>query len=200
MLKDDKLGEWSCGAAGGHPRKLKQFAREVMARTGLLSALSSICVAAFVLPASAEDVTPQRLLNAAGEPQNWLMVHRDYDNSRHSALREVNRDTVKDLKLRFIASIGGRSTGGTMVGKEESTPLVDGGFMYVADTWSRVMKFDVRSGSEAVPLWRYDPKIKRARTNRGLAMYGNAIFVTTYDARLVALDRSSGEVIWEVQR
>src|ERR1700681_4639745 len=150
----------------------KKTGREAMARTGLLSALSSIGLAALVLPTSAQDVTQQRLMDTAGEPQNWLMVHRDYNNSRHSSLHEVNRDTVKDLKLKFIVSIGGRSTGGTMVGKEESTPLVDEGFMYVADTWSRVMKFDVRGGSEAIPLWRYDPKITRARTNRGLAMYG----------------------------
>src|SRR5258708_25001271 len=107
MLKDDKLGEWSCGAAGGHPRKLKQFAREVMARTGLLSALSSIGIAALVLPASAEDVTPQRLLNAAGEQQNWLMVHHDYDKYRPSPLREVNPATAKGLNLKLIASIRG---------------------------------------------------------------------------------------------
>jgi alcohol dehydrogenase (cytochrome c) len=169
-----------------------------MSKRALLAA-SSIAVAAVVLPASAADVTRQRLMNAAGEPQNWLMVHRDYDNSRHSSLREVNRDTAKDLKLKFLFSIGGRATGGVMRGKEESTPLVDDGFMYVSDTWSRVMKFDVRSGSEAIPLWRYDPKITRARTSRGLAMYGNKIFVATYDARVIALDRDSGAVIWETQ-
>jgi alcohol dehydrogenase (cytochrome c) len=170
-----------------------------MSERGLLGALSSIAVAAVLLPASAADVTQQRLMNAAGEPQNWLMVHRDYDNSRHSSLREVNRDTAKDLKLKFMFSIGGRATGGALRGKEESTPLVDDGFMYVSDTWSRVMKFDVRSGTEAIPLWRYDPKITRARTGRGLAMYGNKIFVATYDARIIALDRDSGEVIWETQ-
>jgi alcohol dehydrogenase (cytochrome c) len=154
---------------------------------------------AFALPAArAADVTAQRLLNASGEPQNWLMVHHDYNNSRHSALSEINRDNVKDLKLKFIFSIGGLSTGGTLRGKEESTPLVDDGFMYVADTWSRVMKLDVRSGSDAVPLWRYDPKITRARTNRGIAMYGNKVFVSTNDVRLIALDRDSGKAVWEV--
>jgi alcohol dehydrogenase (cytochrome c) len=76
---------------------------------------------------------------------------------------------------------------------------VDDGFMYVTDTWSRVMKFDVRSGTAAVPLWRYDPKITRSRTTRGLAMYGNKIFLSTYDARLIALNRDSGEVAWEIQ-
>ena len=170
-----------------------------MSKRELLAGFLSIAVAAMALPASATDVTQQRLMNAAGEPQNWLMTHRDYDNLRHSALKEINRDNVRNLALKYTFSIGGRATGGVMRGKEESTPLVDDGFMYVSDTWSRVMKFDVRSGSEAIPLWRYDPKITRARTSRGLAMYANKVFVATYDARIIALDRDSGEVIWETQ-
>src|SRR5438309_414855 len=169
-----------------------------MSRKGILAALASIALAAVAIPALAADVTRERLQNAANEPQNWLMVHHDYDNSRHSSLREVNRDTVKDLKLKFMFSIGGLSTGGTMRGKEESTPLVDDGFMYVSDTWNRVMKFDVRGGTQAVPLWRFDPKITKARTSRGIAMYGNKVFATTYDARVIALDRDSGQVVWEV--
>ena len=32
------------------------------------------------------------------------MVHRDYNNSRHSSLREVNRDTVKQLDQRALAA------------------------------------------------------------------------------------------------
>jgi len=161
--------------------------------------LVAVCsTAPLAPPAAAADVSAERLLNAPSDPQNWLMVHRDYNNSRHSPLKEINRDTVKDLKLKFLLSIGGTSTGGTMRGKEEGTPLVDDGFMYVVDTWNRVMKFDVRSGTQAVPLWRYDPKITRSRTSRGIAMYGNKVFVATYDARLIALNRDSGEVVWEV--
>jgi alcohol dehydrogenase (cytochrome c) len=170
-----------------------------MSRIAVFATLSSIALASLAGAARAADVTQQRLENAAAEPQDWLMVHRDYSNSRHSPLKEVNRDTVNGLKLKFLVSIGGTATGGTLRGKEESTPLVDDGFMYVADTWSRVTKLDVRSGTEAVPLWRYDPKITRSRTNRGLAMYGNKIFVLTYDARVIALDRDSGAVVWEVQ-
>jgi alcohol dehydrogenase (cytochrome c) len=151
------------------------------------------------MPALAADVTAQRLLNTADEPQNWLTVHHDYNNSRHSPLKDVNRDNVKDLKLKYIFSIGGRSTGGTLRGKEESTPLVDDGFMYVSDTWDRVMKFDVRSGTEAVPLWRYDPKITQSRTNRGIAMYGDKVFIATNDMRMIAINRESGAVAWEVQ-
>ena len=170
-----------------------------MSTTGRLAALASISLAAIAMPALAADVTYERLLNAPNEPANWLMVHRDYNNSRHSPLTEINATNAKDLKPKFIFSIGGIATGGsTLRGKEESTPLVDDGFMYVSDTWTRVMKFDVRSGNAAVPLWRYDPKIKQSRTNRGIAMYGNKVFVSTNDMRMIALNRDSGELIWEV--
>jgi alcohol dehydrogenase (cytochrome c) len=169
-----------------------------MSKRSILRILSSISLAAIVAPALAADVTSERLLNAPNDPQNWLMVHRDYNNSRYSPLSEVNRNTIKDLKPKFMFSIGGTATGGTMRGKEESTPLVDDGVMYVVDTWSHVMKFDVRSGTAALPLWRHDPKITRSRTSRGIAMYGNKVFLATYDARMIALDRDSGAVVWEV--
>jgi alcohol dehydrogenase (cytochrome c) len=169
-----------------------------MSTTGRLAALASISLAAIAVPALAADVTYERLLNAPNEPENWLMVHHDYNNSRHSPLTTINAANAKDLKPKFVMSIGGIATGGTLRGKEESTPLVDDGFMYVADTWTRVTKFDVRSGEGAVPLWRYDPKIKQSRTNRGIAMYGNKILVSTNDMRMIALNRDSGEVIWEV--
>jgi len=163
-----------------------------------VSALTAIGLAAIVSPATAADVTSERLINSPNDPQNWLMVHRDYDNSRHSGLKEINNSNAKDLKLKFMISIGGRATGGTLRGKEEATPLVDDGFMYVNDTWGRVMKYDVRSGTQAVPLWRYDPKIKQSRTQRGIAMYGNKVFIPTNDMRMIAINRDNGEVVWEV--
>jgi alcohol dehydrogenase (cytochrome c) len=174
-----------------------------MSKRGIMGALATIgCAtlgfAAIVTPVLAADVTSERLLNSPNEPQNWLMVHRDYNNSRHSPLKDINRTNAKDLKLKFLFSIGGRATGGTLRGKEEATPLVDDGFMYVNDTWGRVMKFDVRSGTNAVPLWRYDPKIKQARTQRGIAMYGDKVFIATNDMRMIAIKRDSGELAWEV--
>src|SRR5690349_2608637 len=127
---------------GKAKRRSGQKGGWLMSKHGIVSALVSIGVVALITPAVAADVTSERLLNTANEPQNWLMVHRDYNNSRHSALKEINRNNVKDLKLKFIFSIGGRATGGTLRGKEEATPLVEDGFLYVSDTWTRVMKFD----------------------------------------------------------
>jgi alcohol dehydrogenase (cytochrome c) len=169
-----------------------------MSKRGIVSALATFGIAAIALPAVAADVTSERLLNAPNDPANWLSVHRDYNNSRHSPLTEVTPANAKDLKLKFMFSIGGMATGGTLRGKEEATPLVDDGFMYVNDTYARIMKFDVRSGTAAVPIWRYDPKIKQSRTQRGIAMYGNKVFIATNDMRMVAVNRDSGELAWEV--
>jgi alcohol dehydrogenase (cytochrome c) len=43
------------------------------------------------LPAFAAEVTPERLINADREPQNWLMNHRTYDSQRYSPLDKTTR-------------------------------------------------------------------------------------------------------------
>ena len=59
------------------------------------SMLAGVTIAA--LPALAAEVTPERLINADREPQNWLMNHRTYDAQRYSPLDKINSGNVKDL-------------------------------------------------------------------------------------------------------
>src|SRR6266568_8879071 len=81
-------------------------------------------------PAMAADVTPDRLVNADKEPQNWLMNHRTYDGQRFSPLARINKDNVKNLKLAYATPLGGAA------GNEftNATPLVEDGFLYVTDS------------------------------------------------------------------
>ena len=58
-------------------------------------------------PVLAADVTPQRLVNADKEPQNWLMNHRTYDGQRFSPLDKINKANVKGLKLAYAVPLGG---------------------------------------------------------------------------------------------
>ena len=69
--------------------------------TTALAATLTICT-----PASAAEVTYQRLLNASAEPQNWLMRMGNYANWNHSALTQINHDNVANLKVKFMASLG----------------------------------------------------------------------------------------------
>ena len=122
-------------------------------------------------PAMAADVTPDRLLNADKEPQNWLMNHRTYDGQRYSPLARINRDTVRNLKLAYAVPLSGGA------GNEftNATPLVEDGFLYVTDSWNVLYKIDVRSGDLGRIVWRMDPKQDRQMRSRGAALSGNLV-------------------------
>src|SRR5215468_903235 len=83
--------------------------------------------ATLTAPVLAADVTPERLLNADKEPQNWLMNHRTYDGQRFSPLDRINKANVKGLKLAYAVPLGGGA------GNEwnEATALAEDGFLYI---------------------------------------------------------------------
>ena len=146
-------------------------------------------------PASAAEVTSERLVNADHEPQNWLMNHRTYDAQRYSPLDKINRGNVKDLKLAYAVAIGGTSANENL----ESTPLAEDGFLYIVDQWGVLYKIDGRSGRAGRIMWRMDPgQEKLPLANRGAALWGNyVITVANYPPRMIATDKDTGKVAWE---
>src|SRR5690606_5169824 len=115
---------------------------------------------------------------------------------RHSPLQQIDTGNVAQLGLAWHADLD------TNRG-QEATPLVIDGVLYVSTAWSKVLAFDAATGK---PLWRYDPEVPRewgARgccdvVNRGVAAWGNRIYVGSYDGRLIALDAATGKPVWEV--
>ena len=86
---------------------------------------TSLLVATALTPARAADMTHERALNVAKEPQNWLLHHGNYQGYRFSQLKEINTDTVKGLKPRFTVALGGFESGGRYkFGNLEGTPIV----------------------------------------------------------------------------
>ena len=121
------------------------------------SLLASVTIAA--LPALAVEVTPERLVNADREPQNWLMNHRTYDSQRYSPLDKINKVNVKSLKIAYAVAIGGTSTNENL----EATPLAEDGFLYIVDQWGVLYKIDARSGKAGRIVWRMDPGQEKMR-------------------------------------
>jgi alcohol dehydrogenase (cytochrome c) len=155
-------------------------------------------VSVLYLPAVAGPTTAERLLNP--EPENWLMYNGNYSSWHYSHLDQINKSNVAGLRIVYQASIGGCSTS-TIEGarcQAQSSPLVDDGILYVTDSQNKVMAFDVTSGNRAYPLWRFDPGVEKADRARGVALYNNSVIQSTSDARIIAIDKQSGEAIWEM--
>jgi PQQ-dependent dehydrogenase (methanol/ethanol family) len=72
--------------------------------------------------------------------------------------------------------------------------------MYVSLPFSGVAALDARTGRE---IWRYTHEARTEKlccgpANRGVAVAGGKVYVGTTDGRLLALDASSGAVVWDV--
>jgi alcohol dehydrogenase (cytochrome c) len=147
-----------------------------------------------VSPALAAEVSPERLIHADREPQNWLMNHRTYDGQRFSPLSRINRDNVRNLRLAFAVPLGGQVGNGAI----EATPLAESGFLYITDSSGVLYKIDATSGDAGRIVWTMDPKQNVPLPNRGAALWGNLVIAPANGpARIVAADKDTGKVAWE---
>jgi alcohol dehydrogenase (cytochrome c) len=154
--------------------------------------LAGVLIAAS--PALAAEVTPDRLINADREPQNWLMNHRTYNGHRFSPLARISRENVKYLKLAYAVPLAG-TAGNEFI---EATPLAEDGFLYITDSWGVLYKIDGRSGEVGRIVWRMEPHQEKQIINRGAALWGNLVISPANGpARIVATDKETGKVVWE---
>jgi alcohol dehydrogenase (cytochrome c) len=170
--------------------------------------VSSLLMAAALTPVGAAEMTHERALNVDKEPQNWLLHHGNYQGHRFSQLKEINTDTVKNLKVAFTVALGGFEGAGTRYkfGNLEATPIVEDGIVYVPDGWGSVYAIDVSSGKKGTFRWKFDPGTDKAWAgdvaccgvnNRGVALWKDKIISVSLDGRLFALNKATGEKVWE---
>jgi alcohol dehydrogenase (cytochrome c) len=171
-------------------RFLASLGMTVVIRAMLLALTISV---SFALSVNAQ-VTSQRLLESAKEPQNWLMYSGDYAGHRFSALEQINTLNAASLVPRWAyQTMGG--------GKFETTPLVVDGILYGTGQDDRAFALDARTGR---PIWQYQRALPSdirpccGRVNRGLAIYGDKVFLGTLDSHVIALDAKTGNVVWDV--
>ena len=140
-------------------------------------------------------VTWERLLNAADEPHNWLMYSGTLDGKRFSRLDQISRSNVGRLKVKWVYQI-------PQIDRAETTPLVVDGVMFVTEAPSNVVALDAATGRQ---YWRYDHELPDdlriccGRNNRGVAILGETLYMSTLDAHLVAIDARTGNLIWNTE-
>ena len=164
------------------------------AAAAALCALLSVSASAST-KASFSPVTSADILNDVKSTDDVLTNGMGLQGQRFSPLTQINKKTVKDLVPVWNFSFGGEKQRG-----QESQPIIKDGVMYVTASYSRVFAIDIASGEE---LWQYDAKLPDAILpccdviNRGVAIYDNLVIFGTLDAKLVALDRQTGKVVWK---
>ena len=129
---------------------------------------------------------------AAGTDQDWPMHGLDASNSRFSALAQVSTANVAQLARAWSVHTG-------KIGSFQATPIVVDGVMYVSTPFNHVLALDAATGKQR---WRYEHVLTRKDTccgpaNRGVAVGTDKVYVATIDARLVALDRATGTLVWD---
>jgi alcohol dehydrogenase (cytochrome c) len=168
--------------------------------TALAVALAALAASTTLSGQYSLTVNKDRLINAANEPQNWLLMNGDYGSLRYSKLTQINRQNVKDLRMVWALALGGMQDVGQNGPENELNPLVDNGFMYTADGWGTVYKIDARSPNQGKLLWVADPGVQHegntSRT-RGIALWEDLIVNNLPDGRVVAINRDSGEIVWD---
>lgn len=133
-------------------------------------------------------VTPQDLM--APPPGDWLHWRRTADGQGHSPLQTINRSNAAQLGLRWSVAMHR--------GSNQGTPLVRDGVMFLTHPNNKIQALDAASGDL---IWEYqydfptDSKLLGGPT-RNIAIYGHRLFMTTYDAALVAIDARTGKQLW----
>lgn len=135
-------------------------------------------------------VTDEMLKNPP--PGDWLMVRNNYQAWSHTKLSQVTPANVSNLQLKWSWAMT-ECTGG---GRNQPTPIVNSGTMYLVNCGHIVQALDARNG-ELIWENRLGPESSTALRN--MAIYKDKLYLATNDARLVAFDAKTGATAWQTQ-
>jgi alcohol dehydrogenase (cytochrome c) len=123
-------------------------------------------------------------------PGDWLMARRNYQAWSYSPLADVNRKTVKDLKLAWVWAMNDAAA-------NQNMPLIHDGILYLVNALNTVQALD---GATGELIWENNVGPNQTigfGSMRNVAIYDDKILLATTDARLVALDARTGKLVWE---
>jgi alcohol dehydrogenase (cytochrome c) len=184
-------------------------------RGGNMNRISIVCAALFgvaglfAVPSIAQE-TKQETKSASGEAKvspvtqaqlnaadknatNFLLTNVNYAQTRFHPARQIGRENVKNLHVAWIFQTDVKES-------LETSPIVVDGVMFVTTSFSHVYALDAKTG---VQLWHYNHKMGPVTTfccgpnNRGVQVLGDLVYLATLDAKLMALNAKTGDVVWK---
>ncbi len=160
--------------------------------------------------AAVGPVTDEMLLGGhAANPALWPTYGGDWAQTRFSALEDISRETVHRLRPAWIYQTG-------LLGTFSTTPVVLGREMYATTPAEagrqEVLRLDAATGEV---VWRVEVNRREVvrdeaepvgdlhlppdfGPHRGVAVYGTRVYLGTLNGTLLALDRETGEEVFDV--
>ena len=144
-----------------------------------------------------QPVTDAELENPS--PDEWLMWRRTLDGWGYSPLDQIDRGNVDQLRLVWTRALA--------PGRQQGTPLVRGGVMFMPNPRDIIQALDAVTGDL---LWQHNrPRPDDlgeymiggtlTETNRNLSIHGELIIDTSMDDHIFALHAETGEVVWDTE-
>jgi PQQ-dependent dehydrogenase (methanol/ethanol family) len=140
-------------------------------------------------------VTQDQLNAAASDATNFLHPNGDYQQTRHFPGKQINTSNVGKLRAAWIFQTDVKDVLVT-------SPIIANGVMYVTTAFNHVHALNAKTGEEH---WHYKHVMAPVTTsccgsiNRGVAVYGDKVYMATVDAKLVALDAKTGSLAWQTE-
>ena len=127
------------------------------------------------------------------QPGDWLTYDGNDSANRYSPLKQINTANVALLQLKWVFPIQYFGL--------ETTPLAADGVLYVTGP-NQVFAIDALTGAA---IWHYSRPAgagllgdAKLGTNRGVAILRDKVYFVTDNARLLALDRATGKLLWDI--
>jgi glucose dehydrogenase len=166
----------------------------------VISVISTVCffsasVKAETLYGNMQTVTQDMLSRADGDGNNFLHTNGNYEQTRFYPAAQINKSNVHNLRPAWIHQA-------EIIESMETSPLIVDGIMYYTTSFNHVYAVNAATGEE---MWHYKHKMGPITTyccgpnNRGVAAHGDKIYMGTLDAKLLAIDAASGQLVWETQ-
>jgi alcohol dehydrogenase (cytochrome c) len=125
---------------------------------------------------------------------NWLSYNGDYTGRRFSALHQIDRSNVDQLRAQWVFHV-------RQADDMEVTPVVVNGVMFFT-AQNDAYALDARTGRT---IWHYVRPISEGliddasqHHNRGVGVWHSRVYLETDNAHLLCLDARSGHLIWDV--
>ena len=150
-------------------------------------------IVVFATPSALLADTEDKLRGTAANDADWLTYGHGYANQRHSGLKQIDRGNVSRLVPKWIYQTG-------VDGTFQTSPIVLDGVVYLTTPRNHIVALD---GATGEVRWKYTHKMETDKLccgthNRGVAIGYGRVYEITADARLIAVDRDTGKLVWDV--